>query len=319
MKTRYAALFLVAVVVLAGCAGSATETTTTASEETTADGSEATTADEGVETTDGVETTTDDRTADLPPGVNESGVENATRLLEANRQELSETGYSFRLAWNSSGEYDFRTVSHGSVAKNFAPFRIRTEGTVRYGNRTSRVETDVWGNESVALAEYREFNRTSYRKYVNEPNGTVRASPYEMSSIHGVSGQISHEAVVSIAVLTGEFEVESVERRGGSTLTTLRATSVNRSFGERDAEQVSEYDATLVVDERGLIHRANLTLAFPESTDSYDLELTTVGGVVVAYPPWADRALASGNSTVPTTTPGGSGPTAGEPTTTATE
>lgn len=278
--------------------------TTTANTETTPDGIEL--------TTDGVETTTEAQTDDLPPGVNESGVENASRLLDANRKALSETSYSFRLAWNRSEEYDFRTVSHGTVAKNFAPFRIRTESTVQYGNRTSRVATDVWGNESVALAEYREFNRTSYHESVAEPNGSTEVSPFEMTSVHALSGQVSHELVVTITALTGEYEVESVERRDGLTLTTLRATEVNRSFDERDTENVSHYDATLVVDERGLIHRANLTMAFPKSTVSYDLELMEVGGVVVAYPSWADRALATGNATTPV-------PTTGRPATTTDE
>jgi hypothetical protein len=295
MKTRYAAALLVVIVVVAGCAGSATtgiETTMT------------TTADDAVETTDGIETTTDEETADLPPGVIESGVENASRLLDANRRALAETGYAFRLVWNDAEESDYETraVSHGTVAKEFAPFRIRTETEARFGNRTSRFETDVWGNESVALAEYEEMNRTGYQKYVNEPNGSVEVSPFELSSFHALSRQVSHEVVVSFVALTGEYEVESVERRDGRTLTTLRATELNRSFGERDTENISQYDATLVVDERGLIHRANLTMSFPESTLSYDFELTTVGGVVVAYPPWADRALATGNATGAVTT-----------------
>jgi hypothetical protein len=317
MKTRYAALFLVATVALAGCAGSATS------------GIDATTTtDEDVETTDGVETTTDEQTADLPPGVNESGIENGSRLLEANRQALAESGYAFRLVWTNTdeAEYDSRTVSHGTVAKEFAPYRIRTESELRYDNQTSRAETDVWGNESVALAEYEELNRTSYQKYVNEPNGTARASPFEMSWIHGLSGQLSHDYVTAVAVRTGEYEVESVERRDGLTLTTLRATEPHRTLGERDAQQVSDYDATLVVDECGRIHRANLTIVFSESTFSYDFELTAVGGVVVAYPPWADRALATENATTPATTAGEpattaneSAKTAGEPTTTAAE
>lgn len=188
------------------------------------------------------------------------------------------------------------------MAKEFAPFRIRTETEARLGNRTSRFETDVWGNESVALAEYEEMNRTGYQKYVNEPNGSVEVSPFELSSFHALSRQVSHEVVVSFVALTGEYEVESVERRDGRTLTTLRATGLNQSFGERDTENISQYDATLVVDERGLIHRANLTMSFPESTLSYDFELTKVGGVVVAYPSWADRALETGNATGAVTT-----------------
>lgn len=295
MKTRTAAVLFAILVVLSGCAGTTNQMATT-----TAGNAETATAND--ETTEASDEAAQTGTADLPPGVNESGVENATRLLAANRRELADTDYAFRLVRNDSGEspYDYRTVSRGTVAKDFAPFRIRTEREIQYGNQTSHAETDVWGNESVVLVKYHELNRTSYQKYVAGPNETM--SPYETLPSQALSGQLSHEYVVAFALLTGEYEVESVESRDGMTLTTLRATELNRSFDERDTENISHYAATLVVDERGRIHRANLTIEFSESTFSYDFELTKLGDVVVAYPPWADRALATGNATGTVTT-----------------
>jgi hypothetical protein len=299
MDTRTTGLLLAAVVLLAGCTGSAGDVATTMGTVTPNTAATGT----GTPDTAALDTTTTDNattvetvspaTADLPPGVTESGVANASELLAANRRALSESDYAFRLVRTDSGEnkYNSRSISRGTVGKQFAPYRIHSEKILQLGNRTSRVTVDTWGNESIVLMKYSERNRISYRKFVATENDTVETDPFEMLPSFAHSGQLSHSYVVAFPLLTGEFEVESVERRDGLTLTTLRATELNRTLGERDSENVSNYSATLVADERGRIHRANLTVEFSESTFGYDFRLTDIGGATVPYPQWADRAL----------------------------
>lgn len=269
--------------VLAGCAGSA--------------GERATTANEGVTTVAETETATDDvgTTAALPPGVNASGVGNATALVAAHRAGLSETGYTFRLRSNVSyeGEFDSVSVSRGTVAKQFAPFRISTETRAQTGDGPDRVTTDVWANESVALVRYSTRNRSAYRQYDTTTNATPEADPFSSVPTLNVGDQASLSGVVEYALLTGEYEVAATETRRGLTFTTLRATGQNRSLGERGFGNDSEYRSTLVVDELGRVHRLNLTQETNGTSVHYEFELTDVGGVVVGYPSWAGKALAS--------------------------
>lgn len=271
MRTRTTAVVLVALVVLAGCAGSASDVATTTSGETTSDA----------------------QRTDLPPGVNESGVENASALATAHRTALSESGYAFRLDTNVSygDQFNYDVSYRGTVAKNFAPFRIRADADV--DARDERLKLDTWANESVALVRYRTANRTAFQKYNTTLDETPDSDPFSSVPTVNVADRASMTSVVEYALLTGEYEVAGVESRDGLTLTTLRATGHNQSLGERGLENVSRYDSTLVVDDRGRVHRLNTTLETNESLVSYEFELTKVGGVVVEYPRWADRALAT--------------------------
>lgn len=304
MDSRTAGLVVAALVLLAGCAGSASnvattdEMTTTANTDTTIEDSETTT--KVYKTTAENSKTVSTATADLPPGVNSSGVENASRLVAAHREALAESGFAFRLAANVSYEerYDAQSVARGTVAKHFAPFRIRSDVDSRMGNRTIRGTTDTWANETVLLAEYRLRNQTRYQQVDATLNETPDADPFAAMPAVNVAEQASQSAIVRFALMTGQYEVASVETRDGLTLTTLRATGVNRSLVERGYGNVSRYESTLVVDELGRVRRANTTLETNQSFVSYDFALTTVGSVVVPYPRWADRALATVNAQI---------------------
>lgn len=278
MDTRLAAVGVVALVVLSGGAGSAGEVTT---------------AVETAETT----ATTDAQSADLPPGVDASGVENASALVAAHRAALAETGYVYRVRYAASADSEFsqQGTSRAVVAKNHAPIRVRSVSDVQFDNRTERARTDVWANESVALYEYRTRNRTVYQ----ESNATVSPAgrdPFARPGTLDVVDQASMSSLVGLALRSGEYEVAATESRSGSTLTTLRAATPNRSF--EGLGNVSTYDGTLVVDERGRVHRLSLSVETERTDSSYELELAKLGSVVVEYPPWADRALEAVNADV---------------------
>ncbi|WP_135805732.1 hypothetical protein [Halorussus marinus] len=275
MSTRLATAAVLALVVLAGCAGSAAQTATTAAE------------GEPTETT----ARSDASSADLPPGVSPDGVSNASALVAAHRAALAETGYTYRVrtAGSADGSFDQQGTARAAVGTNHAPIRLRSVTDVQSDDGTRRIRSDIWANESVALYEYRTRNRTVYDK--SNASLSPDGEPVVGSTAFDVTEQASLARLVETALRAGEFEVADVGSTDGSTLTTLRATAPNRSstaFGN-----VSTYDATVVADERGRIHRLDVTVETDRTGFRYEFTLETLGGVVVEYPAWADRALAT--------------------------
>lgn len=296
MERPAAALLLVALVALAGCTGVTDQTTTATTAEPT---TPPTTDVDAASTTTDAPTTTgtplDPASADLPPGVTAAGVENASQLLAAHRDALAASGFRFRLEANTSfgaGEVSHRT-GNGTVSEGLAPLRLQSRTRRSADGQTLQRETDTWANESVALTRYHTDARTRYaqRSVVNGTTGTDATSARTVS----LARLATQSHIVQLALRAGEYEVAGVEIRDGTTLTTLRATAVS---GQSSVENVSEYESTLVVDERGRVHRLDMTLLGDSTHLRYDFELTYFGDVTVEYPSWTERALATVNAHV---------------------
>jgi len=285
MSTRLTTAAVVALVVLAGFGGSAAQSpTATETTETTAE----TAAETGTEST----AQTDASSADLPPGVSADGVENASALLAAHRAALAETGYVYRVRYAVSAGESFaqQGTARSVVAKNHAPIRVRSVSDTQSDDRTRRVRTDVWANESVALYEYRTRNRTRYDKS-NASLSPDETERFARRPTLDVVAQASLSNLVELALLSGEYEVAGTESVDGATLTTLRATEPNGSVP--GLANASTYDGTLVVDDRGRVREMNLTAVGDRTSVRYEFALAKLGAVVVEYPAWADRALAT--------------------------
>jgi hypothetical protein len=298
-RTIYALLVAVAVV-LGGCAGATASLDATTAETATA----TTTAANGTATN---ATTADataepaEATAQLPPGVFEDGVSNATALLAAHRETLAETSYAFEGRSNYSiGGLSAAGEQSGTVAKGFFPHASNANTTLRRGNRTVEYDVDRWANESVTLVRYRTENRIRYQKLFHE-NDEQRSPGPELGSPlpnrSEVEASISGTTLIAAALRTGNFTVESVEMVDGRTVTTLRAREANRS-SDLGSANVTRYDAMLVVDERGVVREANFSLAFEsrysgQNAMTYRFEAVRIGPVVVSRPAWSDEALAT--------------------------
>lgn len=290
--TRTTCALLVAVaVVLGGCVGATAHGPDATTDETTANAS----------TTEPV-----GETADLPPGVTEDGVSNASALLEAHREALAETSYVFESRSNySMGDVAGTGEQSGTVAKGFFPHVSHATATIQRGNRTVEYDVDQWANESVTLVRYRTENRTQYRKLFHGDDeqrspGPGFGGPFLNRS--DVESSISGTALIESVLATSNFTVESVETVDGHTLTTLRAETVNESGGFGTAN-VTEYDARFVVDERGLVREVKFTMAFEdelgdETLLDYRFEVVRTGPVVVSRPAWSDAALATTSAQV---------------------
>ena len=258
-------------------------------------------------TTDGDATETPiDESTNLPPGVTEDGVSNATALLEAHQDALAATGYEFESRSNySMGGVATVSEQSGTVAKAFFPYVSHADATVERGNQTVEYDLDQWGNESLTLVRIQTENRTQYQKLFYEEGGERSPSlgsggPFVNRS--DVEASVSGTGLIASALAMSNFTVESVETVDGHTLTTLRAEEVNESGGFGTAN-VSQFDGTLVVDERGLVREVNVSMAFEsgfggENRLAYHFEIVRTGPVVVQRPAWTDEALESSSARI---------------------
>lgn len=243
----------------------------------------------------------------LPPGVSESGVENASTLVSAHEEVLAASSYEFTFVQNYSVETgenqslppalaDTRAVQNGSVAAGLAPFAVHTETERETPNETVSSTVDYWGNESVVAVRAVQMNQTQFRTFQRDGN----------ASEQDAFGQPSFDAVVTKSRIldgvlrSGEFAVAGTEQVEGRTLVTLEATEYAGTLGV-SPENVTAYDATVVVDERGLVHSFEFSLA--STTRSIPVELryefdVTQTEVDVSEPAWVSEAFASAGSEV---------------------
>jgi hypothetical protein len=238
----------------------------------------------------------------LPPGVSASGVENASALVAAHEEALSASGYAFTFRQNYSVETgenqslppavaDTSAVQNGTVAPGLAPFSVHTETERETPNRTVTTAVDYWGNDSAVAVRSMEGNRTEFRTFqrgVNETSADALGRP-------SFDAVVTKSRIVMGVLESGEFAVAGTEQAENRTLVSLEATEYGGTLGVAP-ENVTAYDATVVVDERGLVRSFEFSLA--STTRSIPVELryefdVTEREVNVTQPGWVSEAFAS--------------------------
>ncbi|WP_440010319.1 DUF7537 family lipoprotein [Halomicrococcus sp. SG-WS-1] len=278
MSTRpLAALLLATSLLVAGCVGGPTGGTTTAPTTDTTDAADAT------ETT--TATTLDPANADLPPGVDESGVENASALVAAHEDALAGTGYEFE--YRLQRRYDDETTTvrqHGAATAGLSSFVAKATVDGEAPITTSA----TWANESVVLRHYETNEGEQYKKQTrtDEPQR-------ETESL------VTKATVLRSLLASGEFSVATVERVGDRTLTTLRADEYS---GDGHFQDVETFDATVVVDASGRVHEFTRTVETDDGHRRSEFEITSLGPTTVERPDWAGQAAASVNADLEVTT-----------------
>lgn len=203
--------------------------------------------------------------ADLPPGVSESGVENASALVAAHSQTLRAGGFVLNgtfvrdppNAGNQTRRY------HTVVGPDAREFRTDVR-TVRYATDAAdsavrqRTRTRVWANATTMLRQTTIDNQTAASR--------IEGLPPSLS----LTRAPQYESYLTI----GEFTVERVVARDGHAFTTLVATETRDGFGENVT-----LDARFVVDERGVVHEATVTIdGGPDSkTDHAEYRVVRLG------------------------------------------
>jgi hypothetical protein len=187
----------------------------------------------------GTESTSTPEEADLPPGVNESGVQNASALIAGYNETVREEGIVLTVTENITYPMGYRVVRHRetTLAAGGRPFNLTTT-TAEYEldgePRGQPTFAYVWGNESATFA----------RGYLTPPQ---EVDPQYLSDLNNQLTQAKQHLVV---LQVANYTVDTVVERDGHTFTTL--------VTNESAEGSATWEARLVVDERGLIHERTL-------------------------------------------------------------
>lgn len=210
------------------------------------------------------------------PGIEGGELNDSEALLDAHVEELTASGYTHELNLTQRvGTGDNETVSQRrqqtSVAPDASEYLFQL---INSGRASSRFI--VWGNQTV---EYQSIEAGGSRDF-------RRSEPTPPESLAAVTVLEPH--------LTAPFEVEEVEERDGPNHIHLRATgrpSDGSAFPD-EASGISNYEAELVVDERGRIisFSAQAEYELNGNPAEYELgfEVTETGDPGVERPSWVD-------------------------------
>lgn len=252
---------------------------------------------------DGTATTTTASPDDaLPPGVNQSGVEDAAALVAAHRSSLNESGFSFEFRSNVSvGPASQWTVQRGTVEAGLSPLVIHST-SVRKLDETTTFATDLWADDDTVVVQHSRENKTELRRY-NRSGDNVGVPDESWAHLPraDLDSQVTQSWLLELALTVGKFDLDRTERRDGRRVAVLRATEPVA------AANFTDLNATLVVDSEGRVHSLSLTATAEGDTDTrihYEFELTEVGSVEVERPQWVEAAIPpeQGNETTTATT-----------------
>lgn len=216
-----------------------------------------------------------------PPGVENGTLEDSEALLDAHAESLTASGYSHLVELNQSQTRNGTTTTvnreqRTSVAAGASTYRSEI---VTSGARDSRFV--LWGNQT---AEYRRIESRGQEQYST-------GQPTNATLLTGVN--------LVRPYLTGPFEVAETTTENGETRVALESTG--RPTGDvlpKNAESVSVYNARLVVDPEGRIHRlrVNGEYTVDNRTVSFEVqfEVTSFENADVERPSWVDSAASSG-------------------------
>lgn len=234
-------------------------------------------------------------TADeLPPGVDESGVTNTTKLLEANAAALDDAGYASRLTANGSIERSESETVRANVSvvrrvqaddnRSFFRYRVHSVNQTR--------STAAWRNETTVVARMARNNETYYRS-ASISRGFLTQGQWELSS-----NPLSLRAIVAHT----NWTVTDVNRplTGGSARIVLHPSETQDPNTVLSLHHVE--NATLVVDSDGVIHELSYTASYgPNGKGRIRVQyrLTELGVDQVDRPAWTAEAL--GNETATAT------------------
>jgi hypothetical protein len=253
------------------------------------DEANATTAQATTEQAAPAETTTSKSGDSLPPGVNESGVENASALVAAHRDSLADTGFSFEFRANvSAGPASQWTVQRGTVQANASPLSVRSTSVRDLDGQTTTFATDLWADDDSVAARHSRGNQTELRRY-NRSGDNVGV--YDESWAHlpraDLESQVTLSWLVELALTVGEYDLDRVEERDGDRVAVLRATDPVA------ATNFTDLNATIVANSEGQVRLLSLTATAEDDAATrihYEFQLTEVGSVDVNRPEWVTEA-----------------------------
>jgi hypothetical protein len=257
---RLSVLLIAILVLLAGC--SSVTDTPTPSDTATPTATPTTTP-----------TSTPDASTELAPGIAREGITNPVALLSAHQRELLADGFVVdqTIASTYDGSPSNRLVMRTTVGPGGElAVQNATSTGFDYDGNESVITNALWLNTTHQVSRHVESGTTTYQI------GERLYPPEALVWFGSVQRDIQFAA--------SEYEVTGVEQRDGTRYVSL-AVSHDR-VGNDDEDDAF---GTLLVDDRGVIHRATMNVTYEEGT-VYRTTYTVVDlGVSEPEPPaWLD-------------------------------
>lgn len=214
-----------------------------------------------------------------PPGVNRTGLVNATALERANRASLVWAGFTAVAVRNVTSAVETRDRSVRTVVgAGGYPYSLVERDRV---NGSLDRETERWANETIRLTRYRSNASAAYRyQYRGNPD-TVDAAAERIG--------------LFTLLADGAYEQVTVDGTAGNRRFTLTATSADLDERRAAHANVTAYRGTLVVDGNGTVRRANVTATIEtpagNGTVHATYDLTEHGRETVAQPAWVRQRI----------------------------
>ncbi|WP_134671090.1 DUF7537 family lipoprotein [Halorussus marinus] len=223
------------------------------------------------------EPTTADAAAEMnyPDAVSENGT-NVSALAAGHAEALNGTGFSLSLATAQNGSSGEQSAELDAAV---GPDRERVRANVSGAGQ----RTEIYATAEKRYQRLSAGNETAYRV----TNRTSQASQVVPSSLSGAV-YLEQYAAATNANLTPD----GVREIDGTTVVVLRADGANVSVP--GGTNVTAYDATALVDERGIVHSFEVSVdtaqADSAATLSVSMNVSDVGETTVAEPSWLDEA-----------------------------
>ncbi|MFT4963838.1 MAG: hypothetical protein ACI9PP_001115 [Halobacteriales archaeon] len=221
--------------------------------------------------------------ANLPPGVSENGVENATALVEAHRVSVVDRGAVTALETELNGTINGQniTVSANETARltpGATELRWTVLATTTRGNVTTQLNERYYANESTLLSRVK-----------NDGNVTTRALNRSAIWNRVVIGAATKTRLVNTTLSNANYTIADVTEQDGRTLTTIVA--VNGTYSGQQSTIV-KYNATMTVTESGRIlsFTRSWTAERGNSSNHYQETITWSNAESVERPDWPDDA-----------------------------
>lgn len=271
LRQKAVVLSVMAIIVLAGCAGPfGSEPTPTMSPTATATETPTPTP------------TPSDPTGSLPPGVGSDGLDNATMLLGAHVAELNATGFIGVGTGNGTVLregflIDVRSHQRNVMAPNAQAYRRNR--TVVAGPIERRME--AWGNRSVEVRRSKENGQWSVSHGQPAP-----------------ASQLAGRGLLLPYLQGGNYTLAERNDSDNESRHRLVATEVDDPEALRqalpdDVDRITSFQATVIVDEKGRIHSveamAEYEIQGQTATHHLEYTLEQVGGVSVEPPDWVQN------------------------------
>lgn len=220
----------------------------------------------------------DDPTLDdvsYPDGVSENET-NVSALADAHTEALNESGFTLSLDVVENSSMGNQSIEMGA---SVSADRENVRASVSGGDR----QTSIYLTDETRYEKQTGGGETDYRVTDRRPD-----------AMKLVPSSYSGAAYVEQFAAGGEanFTPTDVRVVDGTTLVVLRADGSDVS--SEDETETVEYDATILVDERGVIHGFDATVESEQGDDvatlSVSMAVSDVNETTVAEPSWLDEA-----------------------------